>query len=377
MSQFESLTLDGMAPETLYQHLTTSGLSSVDAGILVGSWIYHNFGGGQRTFAYGAPFEASDPNCTPTFARSFHHADWVDGESVVQAQPSTGEDGFNTRFHNIEADVDALSAEIARVFACVADMRAALHDRLAELGTELNRIDADVFNCCQNTGPGTPAAGRRDVRQLGRQPGISRHVQARRQPCDHVAVGAGRHGAAGRPAAGRRSGLRPARAERRGFSKFVADHPEVAKAFAGKQVSVADFVSQFGAQVLPDGTTVAEVMAGLPQSAIFPTVDDVDNALSEQAAGTLRAHAGVPDLLAASLGTNAGASFGSASIDQLTSLPADTRAALVAAGLTTIDAVATADPAKLSAVLGAAKITATAGDIAAIRTTVKTVRMIR
>ena len=130
-----------MTPDAIYQHLTKNGLSTVDAGILVGSWIYHNFGAGQRTFKYGADFAAVAAACAPAFARSFRHVDWIDGESVVQAQTSTGEDGFNMRFHRIENDLDALGRDISKVFACVAEMRSALHDRLDELknGTPASR----------------------------------------------------------------------------------------------------------------------------------------------------------------------------------------------------------------------------------------------
>lgn len=45
---------------------------------------------------------------------SFAHQDWVDGEDVGQAEQTTGEDGFNTRFHRIESDLDALGSDFAQ-----------------------------------------------------------------------------------------------------------------------------------------------------------------------------------------------------------------------------------------------------------------------
>ena len=146
MAAINTLDLGGMTPDLVYQKLQQSGVSEVDAGLLVSGWIYQNFGNVQRSFAYAVPFGAVDIDCAAaTFTRSFHHSDWVDGESVVQAQETTGEDGFNLRFHRIEGDIDGLAAEIAKLYACVAAMRSQLHDRLEELKAEINRIDGDVF----------------------------------------------------------------------------------------------------------------------------------------------------------------------------------------------------------------------------------------
>jgi hypothetical protein len=47
-----------------------------------------------------------------TFTRGFKHVDWVDNEDVVQA---AGDQGFNTRFHDIEADFDKVSEALALV----------------------------------------------------------------------------------------------------------------------------------------------------------------------------------------------------------------------------------------------------------------------
>jgi hypothetical protein len=48
-----------------------------------------------------------------TYTRSFFaHNDWVDGESIVQA---SGENGFNTRFHNCEKEFDTISTTFGQV----------------------------------------------------------------------------------------------------------------------------------------------------------------------------------------------------------------------------------------------------------------------
>lgn len=44
-----------------------------------------------------------------SFTRAFHHEDWVDNVHRVQA---AGDNGFNDRFHGIEADLDRISGVI-------------------------------------------------------------------------------------------------------------------------------------------------------------------------------------------------------------------------------------------------------------------------
>ncbi|WP_462187024.1 hypothetical protein, partial [Frankia sp. CcWB2] len=75
-------------------------------------------------FDYTTEFPREDPNVVPRFTRSFHHQDWFDGVSTVQAERNGAEEGFNLRFHRIESDLDGLSAdgrvsltELARVRA--------------------------------------------------------------------------------------------------------------------------------------------------------------------------------------------------------------------------------------------------------------------
>ena len=378
MAENDQFNLAGMAPDTLYQQLTTKGVTSVDAGILVGSWIFHNFGGGQRSFTYGQGFDATDAACAPAFQRSFHHADWVDGESVVQAQSSAGEDGFNTRFHNIEADLDGLSQDTAKLFACMAEMRSALHDRLAELSNELNRLDADVYRIGQGRGgviepPRVGGAFGSLVdspsflgsSKLGDTPvTLWRSTQGITMLPSVLPI-------AGDPATD------PRVRNTTDFSKFATDNADFVAEYKGKQVSVGDVLSKYGAQVLPSGATVSDALGALPQGATFASVDALTEALSQQAAGALRSQPGVPDVIAASLNTAVGAPLGSASIDLLTSVPAPTRQALADAGLTTIGAVAAADPKVLSKALSAASVTATAGDVSAIATAARTISLIR
>lgn len=110
----------------------------------------------KRVFDYTDPVDAAQPpQCRATFVRSFVHADWIDGESVVQAETTTLEEGFNSRFHKLEKDLDALAADIAKAFVCLGDQRAEVSRAFEEVKTEINRINSDVFECCGDKTGGT------------------------------------------------------------------------------------------------------------------------------------------------------------------------------------------------------------------------------
>ncbi len=134
------LTGTTMTAEDIFQKLTTTGVSKYEAQMVVANWILGNAGVLPRTFAYQTPFEGAEAACAPQFTRSFAHQDWVDGEDVVQAEQTTGEDGFNTRFHRIESDLDALGSDVAQAFVCINAMRASLRLLLDELQAELNLV---------------------------------------------------------------------------------------------------------------------------------------------------------------------------------------------------------------------------------------------
>jgi len=115
-----------------------AGFSTLQAEAL--DHLFGTFTATRTPFDYATSFPAVDPNCVAAFLRSFHHQDWVDGESPVQAEQTTGEDGFNLRFHRIEQDLDRLAADVSKAFVCMAAMRASLRLLLDEIRTELNRL---------------------------------------------------------------------------------------------------------------------------------------------------------------------------------------------------------------------------------------------
>ncbi len=365
-----TLALQGMTPEVLYSTLTSTGLNEVDASILVSSWIYHNFGTVQRTFAYGAAFDAIDADCVASFTRSFVHTDWVDGESVVQAQQTTAEEGFNVRFHKIEADIDALAAEIAKIYACVAEMRSALHDRLEEIKTELNRIDADVFT---SSGP-VVSVGPKPV--FGNLVNNAQYAGVTKLGDQVVSMWNTTQGIYMLPAVNPVVGdpVNDARVQNAAsFAAYVAENPAVAKSFANA-FTVGDFVAKYGDAPLSNGLTVSQALSSLPSNAQFTSVNDLDTAVVKQSASALSAGSlNVGSVVAAALGTTTGA-LSSVSISRLATLPVAARTALAQAGITTFGQLAAADATTVQATLQKSGVTGVSvGDAAGAIATAKTI----
>ncbi|PJR08736.1 hypothetical protein [Sinorhizobium meliloti] len=146
MADFDTIlkTTFDVNTDEIFAKLDTFELTEAQKGVLATSIVLERIGSVKRTFSYAHPLAASDDDCAPTFARSFIHTDWEDGEDVVSAQGSNGDEGFNARFHKIEADLDALSTDIAKNFECLGELRSDLATLLEEIKLELNRINTDI-----------------------------------------------------------------------------------------------------------------------------------------------------------------------------------------------------------------------------------------
>ena len=370
MAAINTLDLGGMTPDLVYQKLQQSGVSEVDAGLLVSGWIYQNFGNVQRTFAYAVPFDAVDINCAAaTFTRSFHHSDWVDGESVVQAQETTGEDGFNLRFHRIEGDIDGLAAEVAKLYACVAAMRSQLHDRLDELKAEINRIDGDVFALQQHGTSVIP----------GRYSGLidsPNFVASTTIGKTNVMLWQTQNGLLALPATTPLAGdpLTDQRVQDAAdFGRFMAENTDAAAAFGTAGITKQAFVQKFGSDTTASGRTIADVLQNIPDSATFTNAQALNDALSQSNAASITSStANLPGVMGVALGTTV-TNASNAGIDTLTTLTPQTRTALAAAGFDTVGKLSAANPADvtkaLSGVSGVSK-----GDVGAIVSTARTIR---
>jgi hypothetical protein len=373
MAAINALELAGMTPEVVYQKLQAQGITQTDASLLVSGWIYQNFGNVQRTFSYTVPFAAVDPNCAvATFARSFHHADWVDGSSVVQAQQTTGEDGFNLRFHRIENDIDGLAAEVAKLIACVAEMRSELHDRLEEVRAEINRIDSDLYKLGEaRTGPVISTAP-------GRYAGLiesPNFVASTKLGSANVTLWQTEAGLLALPATVPLAGD-PVTDQRvvdaADFGRLVASNSDITAAFGTTGLTKAAFVDKFGTQTTASGKTVAQILVSIPDTATFTTPQALADAVSQTSAASITSStANLPGVLGVALGTTT-ANAANANVATLTSLTPETRTALAKAGLDTVGKLAAANPADVTTAL---KTVAgvNSGDVGAIISTAKTI----
>jgi len=367
-------TTNTASADAVIARLTTAGLSTRDAALIASAWIYQNIGQIQRVFTYGAAFSATDPGCVDSFAQTFAHKDWVDGQDVVAAGASSTDEGFNSRLHKIQNDIAALGSEIAKIYTCMADMRANLAARLEEIATELNRIDADLPTPVAKPPPNWPWKFSGVVEN-------SNFVGLTQLNNQAVSVWKTDAGTLLLPAvtpAAVDPSTDPHVQNASALSKFASD-ASVQSAFAGKPFSVTDFVAKYGTQVLPTGAKISDVVASLPTTAQFANVNDFVTAVGEQQAATLRSTAGVPEVLANTLQLNvSGAAFATASVDSISTLSAAQKVALKTAGIASVGDLAGADPAKVADAYTKAGLAGiTAGDIAASKTTAGIIAKIR
>jgi hypothetical protein len=338
----ESLTGSSLTAEEVFNRVTQSGVEKSQAATLVARWILANAGATPRTFAYQTSFAGADPTCVAEFTRSFVHLDWTDGEDMVQAGETTGEEGFNLRFHRIEGDLDSLGRDVARAFLCLAGMRSALRSLLDEIGTELNYLNRTIAECCARSGGPLTIGGVVGGQFIGQTKFFDKDVQVFQSERGVVLLPAVT-GVVGDPVENqriKRVADMAAFATADPVKKFFTDHPTP---------SMDDFVREFGNQQLDSGMTVRDAVAILPGDARFDTADAMVEALSEREAAALRTSP-VESAIAGLIG---GPELKPAEtpIGQLSTIPSDGLSALKAAGVNTIGDLTAQDPTALTKTL--------------------------
>lgn len=375
------MTIGGMTPETVYAEAVGKGLAKADAAILVASWIYENYGKTQRTFNYAQSFDKTEPGCAPQFMRSFQHADWIDGESVVQAEQTAGEDGFNFRFHNIESDFDSLKQDVSNLFSCLAEMRSAIYTRFAELKTEINRINADIHSCCHSYQiPGyqvepayPPYYGLAGSGQfLGTIKYNDNYVSMWKTAQGYMmlpSVYTVNEALVQDPGIKRVSEL----------AKYVAEDATIRRYFANRAVTKAEMVKKFGDVEVGKDMTLSNAVDILPDSAKYENIDAMLADLAEREASILRVRAGSDAAIASNFGVteNELESVRNAPIEKFDAIPEKSRIALVRAGIDTMEKLEKADSKKILEVLKADGIESGAGDVAGWKAVATTLNRIR
>ena len=301
----------------------------------------------------------------------------------MQATESANDEGFNTRFHHIEADLDALGAKIATLAQCMADMRASLRSMLDEIAAELNRIDSDIgavrgpvikppiFTGGVLTAPVPPIQVPTTTLPTINDPSI-RYLGSTVFQEKAVSLFNTSQGIVIMPTVDVTS---PTMVDTRvgtagAVARAAVDNAEFKKATEAPIVK-QDLVTRFGDMQLSNGQTLADALSVLPADAHYDNADDMLADLSSRTAGALQSTTGLGQQLASSVNAPPGATtFKQVDVSGLKDLSPDATTALRKAGLATIGQLASAPPAAVTKALQTANLTA--GEVAAIHGTAKT-----
>jgi hypothetical protein len=93
-------------------------------------------------FTFQTQIALSAAECISSYQRLFVHPDFVDGVTVVQAQSTPEEIGFNARFHGIEGEFDGIARDLHLASNCVAELRRELFGLARELEAKITEIDS-------------------------------------------------------------------------------------------------------------------------------------------------------------------------------------------------------------------------------------------
>lgn len=348
--------------EDVFNEITKAGIDKADAATIVGHWIIETAGRTPRVFDYKTDFPGADPDATSQFTRSFVHQDWVDGEDVVQAEETTGEEGFNLRFHRIESDLDAAGRDLGTAFLALANQRAALRQLLDEIKTELNVINASLAQLTRPPFPVGPPVGP----VLG---GVSTGTFVGATSFFGKAVNVFRtdQGTVMLPAI---SGVQmdptdnPRVQRVTDFGKFLTDQRVTDFFTTTGTVNRDKFIAKFGDEQLDSGALVRDVIDILPPEANFTSSQTMLDGLASREGAAIRTSPIEGQSIAASLGIDPTTAVADAPVDRIESIPTDSRNALVAAGVTSVGALAKANPALIATELHNRGLDATGRDAA-------------
>jgi hypothetical protein len=359
-----ALTGSTLTAEDVFDQLTRTGVSRAEAQVVVANWILGNAGQVPRSFTFQTPFPAADPACAGQFTRSFAHHDWVDGEDVVQAEKTTGEDGFNLRFHQIEGDLDSAGRDLAQAFVCINAMRSALRGLLDEVQAEINlihqRIATGGGGIVIDPVPTGPVLGGQFV---GTTKFFDKDVHVFQTASGRIMLPAV-EGVTVSPWDNPRIWRTQA------VAQFIAG-PDVASFFTQDTPPApptkAAFVERFGDTVLANSETVRTALEIIPDEAPFASGEAVLDELSSREGAAIRTSGVERDSITAAFQLEGAATVADAPLDRLDLLPSDARTALVQMGVPTVGAFVDLTPEDLTRRLQKAGVDAHTADVAGWR----------
>jgi hypothetical protein len=328
----------------------------------------------KRTFGYSKSFPAADTHCTTDFTRTFDHQDWVDGESVVQAEETSGEEGFNKRFHNIEDDLDALGAEVARAFVCLAEMRTTLSTMLVELRDEINRVNADIYECCQQGKGGySYIYPQEDLQYVGLSNFGGKEYFLYKQMDQFIMMPKINPPVITQPAD-------PTGGDRirntADLVNYLEKDPRVSKYFRTHELTREELVKEFGEVEVRPGVTVEEVVNILPVDKTYANVKELVKDYSQRNASVLTLTGEAVSVATFfGVGTDV-ATIEEAPIERMSLIPQDVGLALKEGGVDTLGKFANANTRTLVRNLGKAGVSVDSADVAAWQAVAQTFNMI-
>jgi hypothetical protein len=338
--------------QTTYAGMTVNELmnklsqltSRKDAALVTGHWLVETGTRIARTFNYKAAFPKTDQGCAPKFARSLAHQDWKDGHDLVQAEQTATEDGFNLRFHRIENDLDALNGDTKTLFNCLSSMRSNLADRLDDIKTELNLIDADIARlqaCCDehsgyatldpSTFPKEPPPFQLAGPFIGGTHWFGKPMLAFKTSQGIYLV----------PKVSPVDGPGDPRVQNvMDLAKAFATDKRLARAFGDDPVSKKELVEKYGDVPIGDDRTLADALDIVPDTSSFKSADTLLKAVAEREAAAIRTGGEADALLTSALGFEEVTSVASTSLERYEAIPEPARAALLSIGVETMGALA-------------------------------------
>ncbi|HEX3931760.1 MAG TPA: hypothetical protein VHW64_13725 [Nocardioides sp.] len=354
--------LAGVDPATLVDQIVTTGVNKYDAAKLVNNLVAINLNQAPRHFVFSHPLPTTDPApCAPTFARTFSHQDWIDGESVVQAGESADDKGFNWRFNALARDIDALHTDTANLFQCLSTLRGQLVQALQDVAAELNRLDTDVAtNHGNNPGLNTPPfnVGLENAPQFLGVRELDGSKVTMWKTAQNVMV------LPGVDTVGLQDTVTQRLATGGLLVRFAGQSQEFTQALAAG-TSVKDLIATYGQQDLGDGRTVANALALLPDDATYQDMATLTDAVNTQEQAVIKSTVGGVDAVSALTGvTSEGMPIATTTAALLATSVATSPvlgsvlgSGLSRAGLTTIADVAGQTPTQLVQRLGQQGVT--------------------
>ncbi len=346
--------------EDVFTQITSAGIDKADAATLVGNWILETAGHAPRVFNYETEFQETDQAATSQFVRTFVHLDWGDGRDPVQAEQTSNEEGFNLRFHRIEADLDSLGRDVATAFVALAQQRSALRHLLDEIRAELNIVNKTLSDMTAPLSGGVVPpvfGGVKTGTFVGATSFFGKPVNVFQTDQGQLMLPA-ITGVQVDPADN------PRVKRVNDFAKFLTDDRVTQFFTQAGTVNRDKFVEKFGDEQLDSGTKVRDVIDILPSQANFNSAQAMLDGLAAREGAAIRTSPVEGEAITATLGADAGTKVADVPLDRLDAIPASGRTALLNAGIVKLGDLAGKDAAAVATDLRNRGVDVTARDVA-------------